>query len=104
VATLLDTNILLRLLQVDHRQNAIAEEIQTLHELFRVLEGKPGVIREWEMLVSGSSLSGKLAHDAHLVATMRVHGVESVLTFNGTDFERFPGIAVIDPFDLRKRE
>ena len=35
--------------------------------------------------------------DARLVAAMTVHGVRHVLTFNGEDFSRYPGITVLDP-------
>jgi predicted nucleic acid-binding protein len=145
MATLVDTNIMLRLLQPRHPQYpvasaAIAElrkqetdlciapqnlievwvvatrpvvnnglgmsplriaaELQALHVLFRLLEGKGGIIRAWEKLVSTYLVSGKLAHDAHLVAIMQAHGVTDILTFNVADFERFPGITVIDPATL----
>lgn len=32
---------------------------------------------------------GKQVHDANLVATMLVHGVTRLLTFNAADFRRF---------------
>ena len=123
MATLVDTNVLLRLLQPKNPQYAIADaaltelrkqqtdlciapqnlvefwvvatrpvannglgmslpriagEIQAMHGLFRLLEGKPGIIGAWEKLVGASVISGKLAHDAHLVATMKVHGVTDI--------------------------
>jgi predicted nucleic acid-binding protein len=40
---------------------------------------------------------GKNAHDTRLVAAMLVHGVTHLLTFNVTDFSRFPGLTVLDP-------
>jgi predicted nucleic acid-binding protein len=40
---------------------------------------------------------GKLIHDAHIVALMRQHEVDTIRT-NDKDFTRFPGIRVIDPF------
>ena len=41
---------------------------------------------------------GKQAHDASLVATMMVHGVRRLLTFNGDDFKRYePPIEIIAP-------
>jgi predicted nucleic acid-binding protein len=58
----------------------------------------------WEKLVGASLVSGKRAHDAHLAATMQVHGITDILTFNIRDFERFPRITVIDPADLQSLE
>ena len=40
---------------------------------------------------------GKNAHDARLVAAMRVHGVTHLLTFNDQDFARYTGITVLTP-------
>ena len=39
---------------------------------------------------------GKLIHDAHLVALMRQHGVDTIWTHD-IDFRRFDGIRVYDP-------
>ena len=57
----------------------------------------PNLLAEWEALVVAHACIGKLAHDARLVAAMRTHGLTKLLTFNGVDFRRFPGITVLDP-------
>ncbi len=44
----------------------------------------PGVADTWERLVSKRLALGKQAHDANLVATMLVHDVKRILTFNGS--------------------
>jgi len=74
-----------------------AAELQAIHGFLRVLEGQPGVAAAWEALVRKHSVSGKQAHDAHLVAVMQVYGVTGILTFNVADFRRYPGIQVLDP-------
>src|SRR5580693_3293519 len=106
--TLVDTNVLLRLLQPEHAQYAIATtalaglrqqesdlciarqnlvefwvvatrpvaenglgmsplvtagEVRVLRDLFRVLEGRPGIADAWESLVSSHLVCGKQAHD-----------------------------------------
>jgi predicted nucleic acid-binding protein len=66
-----------------------------------VLEGKAGVAEAWEMLVSSHLVSGKQAHDAHLVAVMSVHGVRRILTFNGADFRRYSSVEVIAPSSIQ---
>jgi hypothetical protein len=39
-------------------------------------------------------------HDARLVAAMEVQGISHILTFNVTDFVRYPDITVVHPQDL----
>lgn len=58
------------------------------------------VYAEWRQLVTSYGVSGKKSHDARLVASMRVHRVTHVLTFNVDDFRRFDGITVIRPEDV----
>jgi predicted nucleic acid-binding protein len=76
---------------------ASVAEMQRLRKSFHVLEGLPGVADAWEKLVGKYLVLGKQAHDANLVATMLVHGVKRILTFNRADFKRFPGINVMNP-------
>jgi predicted nucleic acid-binding protein len=74
--------------------------LKTLTLVYRVLEGEPGVAAAWENLVARHSVSGKKAHDAHLVAVMQVYGVTDILTFNVADFRRYPGVRVLDPMQI----
>jgi len=80
----------------------VSGAIRRLRNLFRVLEGLPGVADAWETLVSNHQVSGKQAHDAHLVAVMLVHDVRHLLTFNGQDFKRFAGVEIIAPAAVSK--
>lgn len=41
------------------------------------------------------NVRGVLVHDAHLAATMIVHGVAHILTLNKKYFSRFDGITVL---------
>ena len=41
--------------------------------------------------------TGNLAHDAHIAALLREHGVREFWT-SDRDFQRFPGIVIRDPF------
>jgi hypothetical protein len=45
--------------------------------------------------------TGNLAHDAHIAALLREHGVREFWTTD-RDFSRFPGIVVRDPFGARE--
>jgi predicted nucleic acid-binding protein len=55
----------------------------------------------WRRLVREHSVSGAQVHHARLAAAMIVHQVPSILTLNGRDFIRYPGISVIDPNSLQ---
>jgi predicted nucleic acid-binding protein len=72
-------------------------EITRLKGLFVLLDETPGVYPQWERLVVRHQVSGKNAHDARLVAALLVHGLSRLLTFNVSDFARYPGVAVLEP-------
>ena len=77
-------------------ENAV-KELAVLKELFTVLPEPNGLFEEWERLVSAYRVSGKNTHDAKLVASMRLQGINRILTFNVPDFARYPGIEILHP-------
>jgi len=72
-------------------------ELTRIKSLFRFLPDTPAIYPAWETLVVQHAVSGKKAHDARIVAAMKVHGLTHLLTFNGDDFKRFRDITVIEP-------
>lgn len=52
--------------------------------------------------MDGYSVLGVTAHDARLVAAMKVGGVSHILTFNVEDFKRYHGveITVVTPAEI----
>jgi predicted nucleic acid-binding protein len=74
-----------------------AKELAVLKDLFQLLPEPDSVFTEWERLVTTYKISGKSTHDARLAATMMRNGIEKILTFNVPDFQRFPGIIVLNP-------
>ena len=64
---------------------------------FQLLDEPPGLAVEWLDLVTAHDCKVKVAHDARYVAAMKLLGITRILTFNGADFARFPGIVVPDP-------
>ena len=68
--------------------------------LFRFLPDLPTLFTEWEALVGAHSCHGRVSYDARLVAAVRTHGITQLLTFNGPDFARFPGLTILDPATL----
>jgi len=65
----------------------------------RFLPDDPRIFDIWSDLVTAHATQGKSAHDARLVASMRLNGIGAILTFNTGDFKRY-GIHVIDPAAL----
>lgn len=73
--------------------------LDLVERLFPLLPDSPAVYTEWRRLVVSFGVSGVQVHDARIVATMIVHGVTHVLTFNKADFVRYEtsGIVAVDP-------
>jgi predicted nucleic acid-binding protein len=73
------------------------DELVRIKRLFSILPDTPAILPLWEELVACHDVKGKNSHDARLVASMKVHNITHVLTFNGPDFARYPGITVLSP-------
>ena len=145
VSCLVDTNILLRTLQVRHLQYEAASraieilavrghalqivpqnlfelwvvatrpgsqnglglsvadalsELTRIKAMFSFLPDTAAIYSVWEELVIRNQVCGKPAHDARLVASMLVHGVTSILTFDRAGFSRYPEVEVVSPADV----
>ena len=72
-----------------------------LEKHFQLLADNPAVHAVWRNLLVSHAVCGVQVHDARLVATMQVHGVRRILTFNDRDFSRYAGIEAIHPRDVR---
>lgn len=64
---------------------------------FPLKDDTSGIFTEWRKLVSAHDCHGKIAHDARIVAALRIHALTHLLTFNVGDFARFPGLTILDP-------
>jgi predicted nucleic acid-binding protein len=78
------------------------KEIDRLEEFFEILSESISSYEEWKMLLSSKRVSGTQAHDARLVAVMRVNGIAKIVTFNVQDFTRFDGIEAVHPADVNE--
>ena len=72
-------------------------EVQNIEALLTLLPESPAIYAEWKRLVDNHRVQGIKVFDARLVAIARVHGVESILTFNAGDFRRYGNISILDP-------
>jgi predicted nucleic acid-binding protein len=76
---------------------AVAAELTRIKSMFDLLLDTPAIYAVWERLVVDYQVFGKPAHDARLVAAMKVHGLTSILTFDKTGFSRYAGVEVLYP-------
>jgi predicted nucleic acid-binding protein len=77
-----------------------AQELTKVKLLFPILPDTPDILPEWESLAIQHHVVGKHAHDARLVAAMKVHNLTHLLTFNDGDFKRFTEIIVVNPQNI----
>ena len=73
-----------------------AAEIDRFEPLFTLLpEDVPAIYAEWNRLLRQHQVVGLEVYDARLAATVIVHNIDRILTFD-TGFSRY-GVAVLDP-------
>jgi predicted nucleic acid-binding protein len=73
---------------------------RVIEHFYTFLPDIPPIFTEWRQLVVTHAVSGAQVHDARLVAVMRVYGITHLLTLNGADFARYPGLTAVHPQDV----
>ncbi len=73
------------------------DEVTKMEGFFSLLVESAKVYSEWKRLVVAYGVTGVQAHDARLVAAMKVYGIERILTFNVQDFLRYKEIETVRP-------
>jgi predicted nucleic acid-binding protein len=142
---LLDTNILLRLVELNHPHHKEASEalkklrrrnntfyfllqnvsefwnvctrpadknglglsiaktdlhLKRFERFFKLLPDTEEVYRNWRELVVRHSVLGIQVHDAKIVAAMKAHNIQNLLTFNAKDFKRYTDIKAVEPKEV----
>lgn len=64
---------------------------------FRIADEDARVTQQLLVLLQQVPTGGRQVHDANIVATMMVYGVEHLLTHNTVDFARFAGYITVVP-------
>ncbi len=83
-----------------HRIAHVDRDVHRLQEIFLFLKDERAIFEQWQTLVFVNEVRGKSAHDARLVAAMKRHNIEHILTFNEGDFQRFSEIIIHVPGKL----
>jgi predicted nucleic acid-binding protein len=74
--------------------------VRVVERIIPVLPDAADAYRHWRQLVTDHAVKGVQVHDARLVAWMAAHGITHIVTLNGTDFTRYPGIVPLAPADI----
>ena len=79
-----------------------AKLLRLFERLFSVIPDSPDIYPEWKRLVKEFQVKGVQVHDARLIAVMKIHGLNRILTFNVKDFKRYEVeiIKAVSPQDL----
>ncbi len=75
-------------------------KVNIIQKYFRLLPDSSATFYEWRILVYDHKISGLQVHDTKIVASMNVHNISMLTTFNEKDFKRFTMINVINPKDI----
>lgn len=78
-------------------QEVVLKEIASIESSLTLLPDAPAIYEAWKAVVTEYQVVGAQVHDARLAAVMTVYGIESILTFNAADFQRYSPIKAILP-------
>lgn len=73
----------------------VLQEVTSIENLLTLLPDIPAIYPIWKQVVQDHRVQDIKVYDARLIAVMS-HAVDSVLTFNPSDFKRF-GVGVLQP-------
>ena len=74
--------------------------LEKLDRILTVLHDTPAVYPEWRRLIAEREVKGVPVHDARIAASMGVHKIGKILTYNPKDFLRYEGIVSVSPNDF----
>ncbi len=80
----------------------IIERIRWFESHFRVAEDNAAVTRKLIEIMENHQVGGKQVHDANIVATMLVNGIDNLLTDNFDDFKRYEDLINIESIETKK--
>ncbi len=67
----------------------VVEAINAVSDLFHIADETFAVHQQLQELLINYPTRGKQVHDANIAATMLVYGIDTLLTLNIADFQRF---------------
>jgi len=76
---------------------AVLTNVKAFESEFRVMEDRLLVFQRLIEIIDGVPGAGRQIHDANIVATMQVYGIQLLLTHNVAHFRRFTGLINLVP-------
>lgn len=77
--------------------SATEHHLHLIERICDVIPDSPNLYPVWRQLVVTHGVKGVQAHDARLVAWMKTQAVSQIISFNVSDFTRYPGIMAKSP-------
>lgn len=74
---------------------AVLKKLKEITDTYTFLNDPDNLFFEWHSMMSEFAITGKSAHDARLVAFMRIHNIEHIYSINAKHFMRYSGIITI---------
>jgi predicted nucleic acid-binding protein len=74
----------------------VAIDIEKWQSIFQIADETEDVTKILLNLIKTYDIKGKKIHDANIIATMLVNGINLLYTFNSDDFVRFEEIKLFD--------
>ena len=74
--------------------------VARLESFFQILGEDVTSYATWKTMLTNRRITGAQVPDARLAAVMKVHGIGRIVTFNISDFARFPEIEVVHPSEI----
>ena len=75
----------------------LEKTIRRFEQDFQIAEDGQAITHRWLRLLEETNSAGKQVHDANITATMLVYGIDSILTHNIADFQRFSHLITVVP-------
>lgn len=75
----------------------LAARVEQFEAQFRVADEDVRITQQLIALLQHIPTGGRQVHDANIVATMLVHGIDHLLTHNAVDFVRFAAYITLVP-------
>ncbi len=72
-------------------------KVKIIQKYFSLIPDNLATFDEWQKLVTAYQVKGLQVHDTKIVASMNVHKIQNLVTFNERDFKRFKSMIVINP-------
>jgi predicted nucleic acid-binding protein len=75
----------------------VLREVASIEESLTLLPDVPAIYAAWKRIVQDYKVQGVKVYDARLVAVMSVYAVETLLSFNSEDFQRYELVTALHP-------